>query len=409
MKMGEECTASHPYPHFGSDPRRRGGSRHALLGLVIAILLTGCSLSQQQTTVPTEISEANGVPTDTSAPTYVPEPTSTLASTPTCTPTATGVPTHTLAVISSTLYLLTIEEYAIVSNKVGSPIHPSLGYPIPTEVFDKRRLWRKSPERKWVAEANQVLAPYSYRLVPKDEQQSSFPYDGYFLHDLYRGDEMIASDLTNIWPITVNDAGDDFALLVSHLLEESIFMRLGSMERWGPEEHWRHALTSPIFVGNDLVMVKSDYPNESRQFTVWRGDEVVYTHTLTSRRSDYPVKKLRSWQGHWVLEIDEQVIVDGQSLNEELSYDAIFHWQLLKERLFYFFRKDDHVGVSYDGQVLPYRYDEVVHYQCCGPAMFNVRGNETMVWFHALRDGMWYYVEMGVYGEEQVPTPSSGS
>ena len=29
--------------------------------------------------------------------------------------------------------------------------------------------------------------------------------------------------------------------------------------------------------------------------------------------------------------------------------------------------------------------------------MFNVGGNGTMVWFHALRDGMWYYVEAGVY------------
>mgnify|MGYP001143051209 FL=1 len=29
--------------------------------------------------------------------------------------------------------------------------------------------------------------------------------------------------------------------------------------------------------------------------------------------------------------------------------------------------------------------------------MFNVSGNETMVWFYALRDGVWHYVEAGVY------------
>jgi len=46
---------------------------------------------------------------------------------------------------------------------------------------------------------------------------------------------------------------------------------------------------------------------------------------------------------------------------------------------------------------LPYQYDEVVHYDCCEAAAFNVAGNERMVWFHALRDGIWYYVEMGVY------------
>lgn len=35
--------------------------------------------------------------------------------------------------------------------------------------------------------------------------------------------------------------------------------------------------------------------------------------------------------------------------------------------------------------------------RCCEPAAFNVAGSETMVWFHALRDGVWYYVEIGVY------------
>jgi hypothetical protein len=29
--------------------------------------------------------------------------------------------------------------------------------------------------------------------------------------------------------------------------------------------------------------------------------------------------------------------------------------------------------------------------------MFNISGNGTMVWFYALRDGTWYYVEAGVY------------
>jgi len=56
------------------------------------------------------------------------------------------------------------------------------------------------------------------------------------------------------------------------------------------------------------------------------------------------------------------------------------------------------IAMSYAGQeVVPYVYDEVVHYQCCEPSMFNLSGNETMVWFYGLRDGMWYYVEAGVY------------
>ena len=90
-------------------------------------------------------------------------------------------------------------------------------------------------------------------------------------------------------------------------------------------------------------------------------------------------------------------MIDGRSLNHDRGYDEIFHWQLVKGQPFYLFKKSNRIGVSYAGQVLPYQYDEVIYYRCCEPAMFNVGGNETMVWFHARKGGMWYYVEMGVY------------
>ena len=58
------------------------------------------------------------------------------------------------------------------------------------------------------------------------------------------------------------------------------------------------------------------------------------------------------------------------------------------------------MGISYDGEVLPVNYDEVIHYRCCEPAAFNVGGSEQMVWFYARRDGAWYYVELGKYGSD---------
>jgi hypothetical protein len=38
-----------------------------------------------------------------------------------------------------------------------------------------------------------------------------------------------------------------------------------------------------------------------------------------------------------------------------------------------------------------------VHNRCCEPGAFNAAGNESMVWFYALWDGTWYYVEIGKY------------
>jgi hypothetical protein len=31
--------------------------------------------------------------------------------------------------------------------------------------------------------------------------------------------------------------------------------------------------------------------------------------------------------------------------------------------------------------------------------MFNNAGNEDMAWFYGLRDGTWYYVEIGAFEE----------
>jgi hypothetical protein len=59
--------------------------------------------------------------------------------------------------------------------------------------------------------------------------------------------------------------------------------------------------------------------------------------------------------------------------------------------------QDGETHAAYHGQVLPMAYDYVFHGMCCEPAAFNVAGSGKMVWFYALKDGVWHYVEMGVY------------
>ncbi len=282
---------------------------------------------------------------------------------------------------------LTVEEYPIVAQDMDSPGHFEYFQRIPAEILEKRQTWRNPTPEGRVAEINQALASFGYRLAPKEKP--SWPHP---LYDLYRGNKLVYSDLMTVWPVAVTSAGDDFALLAEELNAPTILVRREAVEWWDAAGH---AFIPPVFVGDGLVAVETD--EQHQQFAVRRGNETLYTFTVPGPRVDNPVKGLWSWMGHWVLEVDGQVLVDGKSLNEELGYDEIFGWQFLGGRPFYFFKKDNHVGVSYGGQVLPYQYDEVVHYRCCEPAAFNVAGNETMVWFHALRKGMWYYVEMGVY------------
>jgi len=284
---------------------------------------------------------------------------------------------------------LTVEEYPIVAKEVDSPGHIGYMQRIDTvTVLEERLAWRRpSPEGR-VANTNQVLGKFGYRLVPREKPGCPTCV----LYDLYHGDKLVQSMLNVVWPITVNDKGDDFALLVEDDRGRDFLIRRDAVEPWDPS---RHAFKPPVYAGDSLVTIEVDY--EGGQMAVRRGNEIVYTTPLPPPSPEDPVKGLWSWRGRWVLELKGQVVVDGKSLNQELGYDEIFGWRLLKGQPFYFFTRDGRVGVSYAGEVLPYQYDEVVHYKCCEPAAFNVAGNDTMVWFHALRDGMWYYVEMGVY------------
>jgi len=125
--------------------------------------------------------------------------------------------------------------------------------------------------------------------------------------------------------------------------------------------------------------------------------QILFSFQISGPRPDNPVKGMWSWEGRWVLEVGGQVFIDGTSLSQPAGYQSVFGWRLLAGRPLYFFEDEDGIGVSYSGQVLPYTYDEVVHDRCCEPAAFNVSGNAHMVWFHGLRDGLWHYVEIGVY------------
>jgi len=282
---------------------------------------------------------------------------------------------------------LTIEEYPIVAQEVDSPGHLEYFQRISSQVLERRRAWREPTSEERVAATNQALANFGYRLVAKEKPGWSYPF-----YDLYQGDKLVHHDLYAIWPISVNSTGDDFALLVEELNSPTFLVRRGLTERW---DQGRHEFIPPVFVEDDLVAVETD--EQHQQFAMRRGYETLYAFTMPGPRVDNAVKGLWSWMKHWILEVDGQVLVNGQSLNQKLGYDEIFGWRLVNGQPFYFFGKGNHIGVSYDGQVLPYQYDEVIHYRCCEPGAFNAAGNEAMVWFHALRDGMWYYVEMGVY------------
>ena len=110
-----------------------------------------------------------------------------------------------------------------------------------------------------------------------------------------------------------------------------------------------------------------------------------------------PVHGFWSWKGHWLLEMDSVLVQDGKVMNPILGYAEIFEWHLVNDEPFYFFQKNSSYGISYAGQELPLRYDDIIHGQlCCDPARYSIISTPTGAWFYALRDDIWYLVHVQV-------------
>jgi hypothetical protein len=281
---------------------------------------------------------------------------------------------------------LTVEEYAVVEASLDSPSHIEFLERIPDEVLEKRAAWRGSAKEVRLAGNNALLEPFGYAL--KARQQG-----GWELFDLYQGDELALADISIFWPVSVNATGDEFAMVVELWNNGYLLVQHGQTEEW---DMGSSLYVPPVFYGDDLLSVRWDF--ERGQAQVWLGAQQIYAFAGVFL-VDTPVKGLWVWGEHWLLEVDGFLIQDGEVLNERLGYEDIFGWHLLNGKPFYYFRKGPRVGISYDGRTLPLYFEEVIHYRCCEAAMFNNAGNDDMVWFYGLRQGIWYYVEMGVYGE----------
>lgn len=276
-----------------------------------------------------------------------------------------------------------VEEYPIVAQEVDVPDHLEYLQRISPAILSRRQDWREPVPARMVATPNRILAAFGYHLEP-------VPSESVPTYRLYREDVLIQDGITHFWPVTVNERRDDFALPIEIQYRTIKIVQRDTIQEWNPGPGVR---TLPVYYGDELITTRQEGWEEIR---VERGDEVLYK-VQVEPTIDNPVKGLWSWDGHWVLEVEGQVIIDGQSLNQELGHDEIFGWALIRGEPFYFFAQDGQVGLSYAGETLPHAYEDVVHYQCCEPAAFNPGNNESMVWFHALQDGIWHYVEAGVY------------
>jgi hypothetical protein len=99
---------------------------------------------------------------------------------------------------------------------------------------------------------------------------------------------------------------------------------------------------------------------------------VVYTGTAVAVGAYMPLRSFTTWDDHWVLEVDDHLIMDGTDIGQALGYEAAFGFARIGAQSFYFFEQDGLVRISYGDQVLPNAYETVFHNQCCEASIHNV-------------------------------------
>ncbi len=287
--------------------------------------------------------------------------------------------------ISSVSPDLIVEEYEMVDIETDSPTHMEFTQWLTSDMITKRAVWKNLTPNRAVQETNAILTKYGYS-IEHEAMLSSYTYR------LLENYAILLNDIYPVGGATENQAQDDFALLVQNNEGDSYLLQKSGVQEWHPDDVFVYA---PVYYQNELI-----YPVvDSNIQIVSESGEVIYETSLPSNPVMAPIQTFQSWNNHWILEKQGEVIMDGKSLNEELGFDEIFEWHIIQGEPFFFVydKKSSTYSMVYAGQMLDQKYDDIVHYQCCEPAIFNPNGDSYMVWFYAARDGKWYYVEAGIY------------
>lgn len=300
---------------------------------------------------------------------------------------------------------LVVEEY-----RLGAEQGKGHGNgPVLTEQFSayraKRAKWRglKLPAPPFTG-IDEKVKPLGYRLARGRQFASNWGEMN--TYDLFQGEKQVVSSMAELTCFSVDALSGKFAMVAQKQetagpRRKDVLIYDGKVEEWIGHDH---AYQCPIVVaGGGLFTInlkkgERERPGVLAHFTVDSDKGTEYAFVGDTYK-DNTVSAFFAQGKDWVLAYDDHVVVSGVDIGARQGYAKVFFFHDLGERPFYFFEKYHKTYVSFDGKTLPYEYDYVLHDQCCEAGMHNVYGNDTMIMFFGLKNGYWYYVEMGTYRE----------
>lgn len=372
-----------------------------LLSLLVG-LSSGCapSLSREMLTPSPTITDTplpSRTP-DPSKPTKTPLPTS-RPRTASPTPEKEVQPTRTVRVSNIPARGLQVKEYYLgqvegYDLQPGSYAQNQEFYDnIPQEVLAGRNALLVQPAPPSVEQVNAALQPFDFRLEPSATQKNQYRF--------YRGDELLFDHVTAYGAVFLNRSSSDFLFSITLGNFEVWVIQKDRFEMWYAGEP-RYL---PIFAGDNVVAIgePGDYVEAGQPVfgvPILVNDQPKYQLALPYQgANNCPIEEFRAWGDHWVLEMEGEVLVDGEKLTRKYLYEQVFNWQLINGKEFFLFKDAGYYGMFYDGSDLSITYGEIIHWPCIdqqggGGVNLSAASSDQAVTFFARRGMAWYYVEV---------------
>lgn len=269
-----------------------------------------------------------------------------------------------------------VHEYTLIEQSKDNPDNVNFAERVPAAVAAARGAWRLPGAQDALEQSNKVLETFGYHLAPN----LSAPFSGY---TLFYGEDQVQRNIAQFEPASVladssAHVNTDFLLAFVTLDGQRLIASTQGI-RPLPQQ-------GPVSLGGSLAFAVTGNSNLSGAYAA--GSMGIPTDVQASANTQ-----------HQVAQINGHVLMDGRDLNLEKGADEVFDWRMINGQPFYFYTRAGITHLNYAGHDLPYTYDRVIHGNQSANAQYNPGTNGHIVWFYALRDGLWYYIEAGQFGK----------
>ena len=127
---------------------------------------------------------------------------------------------------------------------------------------------------------------------------------------------------------------------------------------------------------------------------VYRGQKQIFEISCDDTFVRPPLYGLWTYGEHWVLEVLDSIVMDGQAVNSKFGYQKSYEFHLLGGKPVYLFEKSGQLGVNFDGQEVLLPGQSAHHYECCSGTLLNPRLGASELVFFMANDQQWVYVEL---------------